>query len=412
MNSLKLGYLVPEFPMQTHTFFWREVLALRQMGVEVGLLSSRRPGEACRHEFAEQAARETHYLYPPRWRTALGAMVRHPAGVAKAVGYVLGLRESSWKQKGRTLGLMACAADLLAWAKERGLGHVHAHSCADVAHVVSMCRIMGGPTYSLTLHGDLEVYGTDHSRKMRGAAFVACVTSPLKQQVVEKAGVNEDKVAVIWMGVDTERFVDRGSRQSRANVLRLATVARLHLCKGHRHALAAVKRLAEEGCEVRYTIAGTGPHEQEIRQSVREMGLEKQVDFPGTVGERGVLDLLNTVDAFVLPSVGLGEAAPVSVMEAMACGLPVICSIIGGTADMIEDGKNGILVGQGNEEGLYRAMKELAGDVQRRLELGKAARRRAVEVFDSRRGAEKLMNRIRMSHRDTKSTENHSRNEI
>lgn len=394
MDSMKLGYLVPEFPMQTHTFFWREVGALRSMGVGVELLSSRRPGEVCRHAFAEQASGETHYLYPPRWGVAMAHMVGRPVGVARAMGYVLGLRESTWKQKARVLGLMACAADLLAWAKERGLGHVHAHSCADVAHVAAMCRLMGGPAYSLTLHGDLEVYGTDHARKMRGAAFVACVTTPLKRQVMEKAGVAEEKTAVIWMGVDTDRFVDRGKRQSRANVLHLATVARLHVCKGHRHALAAIKRLAGEGCDVRYTIAGTGPHEREIRESVREMGLEKRVDFAGTVGEEGVLDLLNEVDGFVLPSVGLGEAAPVSVMEAMACGLPVICSIIGGTADMIEDGKNGILVPQGDEEGLYRAMKMLAGDVGWRMELGKEARRRAVEVFDSRRGAEKLMKRV------------------
>lgn len=394
MELLKLGYLVPEFPMQTHTFFWREVGALRRLGVEVHLLSSRRPGEICRHEFAALAAGQTHYLYPPRWPVAVGQMLRHPAGTARAFGYVLGLKESSWKQRLRYLGLVACAADLLEWSKIHQLDHVHAHSCADVAHVVAICRLMGGPAYSLSLHGDLEVYGTDHAQKMRLARFVACVTSPLRRQVIERAGVPENKTAVIWMGVDTDRFVDLGKRQPRPNLLRLATVARLHLCKGHRHALAAIRRLADEGCEVHYTIAGTGPHEAEIRKSVRELGLEQQVSFPGTVGEDGVLALLNEVDAFVLPSVGLGEAAPVSVMEAMACGLPVICSIIGGTADMIEHGKNGILVQQGDEDGLYRAMKELAGDVDRRLELGKAARRRAVEVFDSRYGAERLVERI------------------
>ncbi|MCC6424436.1 MAG: glycosyltransferase family 4 protein [Phycisphaerales bacterium] len=380
--------------MQTHTFFWREVEALRQMGVEVSLLSSRRPAEMCKHEFAAKAARETHYLYPPRWGVAMGQVLRHPLGTIRAIGYVLRLKESSIKQRLRIGGLIACAADLLAWAKEQKLEHIHAHSCADVAHVVAMCRKMGGPAYSLTLHGDLEVYGTDHAQKMRDAAFVACVTTPLKKQVMEKAGVEESRTAVIWMGVDTERFVDRGKRQPRANQLHLATVARLHLCKGHRHALAAIRRLAAEGCDVRYTIAGTGPHEREIRQSVLEMGLEERVNFAGTVGEEGVLELLNEIDAFVLPSVGLGEAAPVSVMEAMSCGLAVICSIIGGTADMIESQKNGILVAQGDEEGLYRAMKELAGDVGRRLELGKEARRRAAEAFDSRRGAQRLLNRI------------------
>ena len=63
---VKIGYLVPEFPTQTHIIFWREIILLREMGVEVFLLSTRRPAPgSCPHEFAAQAEAETHYAYPP-----------------------------------------------------------------------------------------------------------------------------------------------------------------------------------------------------------------------------------------------------------------------------------------------------------------------------------------------------------
>jgi glycosyltransferase involved in cell wall biosynthesis len=110
-----------------------------------------------------------------------------------------------------------------------------------------------------------------------------------------------------------------------------------------------------------------------------------------------VLKRLKESDVFVLPSFGLGEAAPVSVMEAMACGLPVVCSIIGGTPDMITNGKDGILVEQKDVDGLYSAFKMLLEDVEKRRKLGKEARLRALEAFDYRINAGKLLERIKES---------------
>src|SRR5208337_4027216 len=163
---MQLGYLVPEFPSQTHIFFWREIVALRGMGISVHLISSRRPPpDACRHDFAQAAARETHYVFPPRWLPALGALAVRPGCTLKALGYVWGLREAGFKQKLKCTGLLFSAADLLLFARSRRLDHIHAHSCADAAHVVALCHVLGGPGYSLTLHGDLPVYGTDHASK-------------------------------------------------------------------------------------------------------------------------------------------------------------------------------------------------------------------------------------------------------
>ena len=114
----------------------------------------------------------------------------------------------------------------------------------------------------------------------------------------------------------------------------------------------------------------------------------------GTMSEAAVLELLQQADAFVLPSVGLGEAAPVSVMEAMACGLPVICSIIGGTPDMIRTGVDGLLIKQADEAALAEAMVLLAENVEERRRLGQAARERAVQFFDSRATARRLLEAI------------------
>jgi glycosyltransferase involved in cell wall biosynthesis len=391
----RMGYLVPEFPSQTHAFFWREVVAMRELGVGAALLSSRRPPPgACRHAFAEEAARQTYYLFPPRPLRALGVLLTRPVRAARAVGYVLGLRETPWPRRLRNLGLVACAADLAKHAREEGYDHVHVHSCADTAHVAALARVLGGPSYSLTLHGDLPVYGTDHRSKMGGARFVACVTEPLRKQVLEQVGLPPERVGVVWMGVDCGAFQDEGRRAYEPGKLHLVTVARLNPMKGHRHALAAMRAALDSGCDLRYTIAGEGPHRAEIEADAKRLGLDGRVDMAGTLGEGAVRDLLQRSDAFVLSSVGLGEAAPVSVMEAMACGLPVVSSVIGGTPDMITSGEDGILVPQADEAALAGAFVRLARDPEERRRLGRAARARAERAFDCRQTTRRLLDSV------------------
>jgi glycosyltransferase involved in cell wall biosynthesis len=395
---MNLGYLVPEFPSQTHAFFWRELSAIRAMGDEVHILSTRRPPyEACPHDFADSARRQTHYVFPPEWQSVLSTVIRRPGGMAAACGYLARLDESTLLEKARTMALVACAADLWNFSRHHRLDHIHVHSCADAAHLAALCRTLGGPTYSLTLHGDLPVYGKDHTSKMRSAAFVSAVTRPLQDQIVQQVGLPLDRVPVIPMGVDTDRFQDRGLRSHLPHRLHMVTVARLNPTKGHEIALEAMRLALNQGYDLHYTIAGEGPHRHAIEEQIRRLDLAHRVAMPGILSEEAVLRLLQEADAFVLPSFGLGEAAPVSVMEAMACGLPVICSLIGGTPDMITSGVEGILVEQKDVAGLESAMLMLASRPDRRAGMGRAARRRAVSTFDYRNHAKALRDRIRLN---------------
>jgi glycosyltransferase involved in cell wall biosynthesis len=146
--------------------------------------------------------------------------------------------------------------------------------------------------------------------------------------------------------------------------------------------------------DVNYWIAGSGPDRKNVEATIRKLGLGDQVKMMGSLDEQQVLELLQASDVFLLPSVGAGEASPVAVMEAMACGLPVISSIIGGTPDMITNDIDGILVQQRDEAALAAAIQRLYNSQDLRTRLGEAARRRAVEMFDCRRTARLLLNAI------------------
>ncbi|MGC4093516.1 MAG: glycosyltransferase family 4 protein [Polyangiaceae bacterium] len=379
---MRIGILIPEFPTQTHIFFWREVVALRKLGHSVSLLSTRRPKDACPHEFAQEAAAETHYVYPPE----VGASARSLSsgrGLARTAAYVASL-SGSGKERARALGFAVCGAALAEFARRRGLEHVHVHSCADAAHVAAVAHLLRDDlSYSVHVHGDLAVYGGDHAQKMGRAAFVAVAANPHAEQVVEQAGIPRSRVVRMPMGVDITKFEPRRFQTDSRAPLHLVSVGRMNRCKGHVYAFEAIRRLLDSGVDLRYTVAGSGPDADAIRGDVARLKLESKVDFVGSKSESQVRELLGSADAFLLTSVGLGEASPVAVMEAMAAGIPVICSRIGGTADMIDSGVDSLLVHQEDVAGITDAIRLLHDDRMMLSRLGAGARERAAREFDS-----------------------------
>lgn len=391
---MKIGYLVPAFPSQTHAFFWRELSVWREQGHDVHLFSTTRPDrDVCMHAFAEEAHRTTTYLYPPSMGRGVVTGLRHPAGVLRAIQYAAKITAKSLQDRARVAGYLACSATLASHVRQRSIEHVHVHSCANSAYAAAICSLICGVPYSLTLHGDMSVYGIDHGLKMKGATFVSAVTRPLQEAIVEETGLAKSCVPVVTMGVDCDRFAAAGGRDS-GGPLRAVTVARLHTSKGHRFALAAIRKAVDRGFDIRYRIAGGGRHEAEIAESISEYDLDDRVEMLGSIGEEDVVGLLREADVFMLTSAGRGEAAPVSVMEAMACGKAVICSIIGGTPDMIDDGIDGFLVPQKDVDRIAECLIRLAESRELRVRIGEAAAARARRQFDYRVTARQLLGYI------------------
>lgn len=395
-QPLRIGVIVPEFPGQTHAFFWREINAMEEAGAEVQIFSTRKPPEsACPHGFRDAARARTQYLFPPSLSDALPEVARRPGRLAAAMRYVAGLTETPMAGRAKLGALLPSAAQLLRQCRAQGIRHVHIHSCANAAHLGALANILGDLSYSLTLHGNLPVYGTDHAAKFARAGFVSGVTRPLAAEI---KGVRPDLHApVIMMGVDAERFTPGNKAKAPADTpFQVVSIARLNMTKGHRFFLRAMAALRDQGApKIRYAIAGDGPAQTEIEAEIARLDLGAQVQMLGPVSEDRVMALLQGADALALTSVGQGEAAPVAVMEAMACGLPVISSIIGGTPDMIEDGKDGLLAAQEDVEGIANALRRIAEDPALADSIGQAARKTALAKFDYRANATRLLEEIR-----------------
>jgi glycosyltransferase involved in cell wall biosynthesis len=185
-------------------------------------------------------------------------------------------------------------------------------------------------------------------------------------------GFSKDRVRVIPNGIPTRVITPRSERQPSAP-LRLLYLGRLVEGKDIHLLIEAVRRLTGQGHSLELIIAGDGPRREELEQQAAAGGLVPGiVRFLGFVGQPE--GLLAEADMFVLPS--QHEGVPISILEAMAFGLPIIASRVGGVPSVVRDGKEALLIQPGSQDGLDEALGKLVVDASLRTGLGRCARER------------------------------------
>lgn len=268
-------------------------------------------------------------------------------------------------------------------ARERGAEILHAHTSHAHALGLPSARTLGIPLVVSRRVESRPGLGRMARRKYRApeAHFVAVSRSVA--QGLAAAGVPRERIEVIPDGIDLERF-PRGADPRPADAeVRFVNVAAMSPEKDQATLLQAFAVLESDDPRVRLTIAGSGPLEAELKALVASLGLER-VAFAGW--REDVPALLAAGDAFVLSSrrEGLGS----SIMEAMAAGLPVVATRVGGIPELVRDGETGTLVEPGDASGLARAMGRLAADGPLRRSMAAAARSEALSRFGAGRMVE------------------------
>lgn len=215
-------------------------------------------------------------------------------------------------------------------------------------------------------------------RVWRQAARVIAVSDTL--QALALRTWPEGRIDVVPNGVDVDRFqpLCRDETAPKEGKIALLVVARLIEIKGIQHLLTALSLLPEEmRRKIHLRLCGTGPYEAELRRQAEQVGMTAQVEFSGLVSYEEIPARLHEADLFVLPS--LQEGLPLSLLEAMASGLPVVATTVGGIPGVVKDGENGLLVPAADPTALRDALVRLLTNPALRQSLGAAARRDSLD---------------------------------
>ncbi len=181
------------------------------------------------------------------------------------------------------------------------------------------------------------------------------------------------KITLVPNGVELAAFtpapIDDGGP------LRVICVARLIERKGQHHLIEAVKRLSDEGLDVTLDLIGTGDALQANRQQAERLGVADRVQFAGYVPREAIAAHYAAAHVFVLPS--YNEGMSVATLEAMAAGLPVIITRTGGTAELVEEGVNGLTFDWADVNALVAHIKRFTLERALARSMGAASRQRA-----------------------------------
>jgi colanic acid/amylovoran biosynthesis glycosyltransferase len=398
MASIQVGYLINQYPKVSHSFIRREILALEELGVKVRRFALRGWDEAVTDPLDLEERRQTQYVLGRGVPGLLQAFARHALG--KPFQTWRGLRAAWAMRKGSDRSwpyhvISALEAmQLNQWCQQQGVGHVHAHFGTNSAEIVMLGRVMGGPSYSFTVHGPEEFdkpQALGLPQKIKGSAFVVAISSFGRSQLYRWTALKDwPKAQVVHCGLDAS-FFEGATLTPPSTSPRLVCIGRLCEQKGQLLLLRAARQVIDRGHALELVLAGDGEMRPEIEAEIAQLKLGAHVSITGWLSGEQVRAQLQACRAMVLPS--FAEGLPVVIMEAMALQRPVITTSIAGTPELVEDGQTGWLCPAGDVQRLADAMVACLDSPEHQLmQMGERARLRVQARHDIRQEAQKLLN--------------------
>jgi L-malate glycosyltransferase len=286
---------------------------------------------------------------------------------------------------------LASAMRLARLARENGIEIIHAHVARDYLLAALTARLAPRTRLVITRHV-LFPLGRIHRRALTNVARVIAVSEAVARSLRAQKIFPADKIRVVTNAVDLRRFDEARAREQPHRPLRVGIVGELSEVKGQEDFVRAAAIIAArfgEDESVEFVIVGedtsrAGENRARIEKLIVELGLTKQVRLLGRRDD--VADVLASLD--VLASASRTEAFGMAMVEAMACGVPVVATATEGAREIVADGLTGLVVPIGDAQALAVATVSLLEDGPRRLELGGRGRESARARFSLERMVE------------------------
>jgi colanic acid/amylovoran biosynthesis glycosyltransferase len=393
-NGFNVAYVMTHYPRVALTFIAGEVDEVERRGGRVFPIVMNEPAAAdLTTPEALERQRRSFYLKASPLGVAMAALAvsaAHPLKMAKLAWTAIRSARSDLALIARRLAHLGYGAAAARKCRDRNASHLHAHfGLAPATIAWFACEILNfrgdaGATWSLTIHGFQDFVDEAAARldlKAAAASFVICVSDFTKSQLCRVTDPRYwDRFHVVRCGIDVAAFPLRPPRPM-LPVPRVAIVGRLSPEKGHGILLDAVAKLAKQDVRVEVDIIGDGPSSESIRRQAAALGIADRVIHSGELLPAEVSRRLAEADIFCMAS--FSEGLPISLMEAMAAGVPVVTTWISGIPELAVDEVTALTVPPGNSDALAAAIRRLVADPALCERLVPAARA-AVERMHSR----------------------------
>jgi glycosyltransferase involved in cell wall biosynthesis len=412
-----VAYVLKGYPRLSEVFITSEVYRLERLGVPLRLFVLKAADEDVQHDVVRRVRVRPDYLEQTtslsatrlfRWLAVnlgvfrpalLRTLRRHPLGTTRAAGQALaqavrarrGFFATPRKIYLKEFLLAVDLADRLDRAGD--VRRLHAHFAHGTTTVTWLASTITGIPFSFTGHAK-DIYTDDLNpagllrRKMDAASFVVTCTGANARHLASLGSRTPVHVVYHGLNADFESLVAGGVHRVSPPRVRLLAVGRLVRKKGLDTFVDACAVLRSRGVDFEAVIAGeSGDHEQEVRGRVAANGLEERVTFLGPLTQAGLFEQYQQASVFALPcrvlEDGDRDGIPNVLMEAMACGVPVVTTGVSGITELVNDGVNGLVVDPDRPTDLADALHRLIKDPGLAQELGEQGRRTIATGFDA-----------------------------
>lgn len=400
-----VAYLAPELGALTGTFVYRELGELRQQDVTVSTFGTYAPRDRVVSQEARAVIDSTDYLYarsiPSLLRSATRAALRRPYSFARTLAHAIAdaaaAPVSGPLDRPKLLWHFFVGTALADELQTRRVDHLHAHFAHVPTAIAMYGALAAGIPYSFTCHAnDIFERPTALPQKVARSSFAACI-SEFNREYLKGLGCDPSRLEVVRCGIDLREYPLRLPRPV-SSPARVLAVGRLVEKKGFAYLIEAAHLLQEAGVKVKVEVAGDGPLRHDLESDLSRLGLGERVYLLGSQPQERVRELLTEADVFVLPCVvaadGDQDGIPVSLMEAMALGVPVLSTRVSGIPELIQHDLSGLLVDQRDARCLAESLARLLTDEALRTRLVPSARARIEEEFGLQQNAARLRNHI------------------
>jgi colanic acid/amylovoran biosynthesis glycosyltransferase len=393
---VKIAYLINQYPKVSHSFIRREIAALEAHGAEILRFAIR----SCAEELVDQADKaelqKTRIVLEEGYLILLSSFLRtlvtRPLPFLDAIKLAIKIGWNSDRGLLIHFAYLAEACVLLRWFLDLDIPHAHSHFGTNATSVLMLCQVLGGPTYSFTVHGPEEFdkpLALALSEKIQRARSVIAISSFTRSQLFRWCNYTDwRKIHLVRCGLDESNL--NHHLTSVPAVSQIVCVGRLCEQKGQLLLIKAAKRLAEKGINFRLVLVGDGPLRSEIETLIHDYRLGHLVKITGWASSESVRQHILESRFLVLPS--FAEGLPVVLMEALALGRAVVTTTIAGIPELIESNQCGWLIPPGSIEDLEKSLcTALATENDTLEDMGKLGQAKVATLHNAATEAQKLL---------------------